>query len=452
MKFKLCGIEPIRWLIYCSIFLAFVFTVDSSVGTAQRSPSKVQPAKTTTVKGGKPDATSASAPPMWLQWGGPDRNFKVSSERINESWPAEGPKRLWSRPLGEGHSAILVDGGRLYTMFSNGTREVAISLDAATGRTMWEFAYEANTAGLDMSQGKGPHSTPLIVGNLIYTVGVKGTMHAIDKTNGRMVWKHDLWSEFKGHFDDRGYSPSPIAYKNTVIVPVGGAAGQCLMAFDLQTGNLVWKSIDFTPAPASPIIINVSGQDQIIHLGSNEVYGADATNGNLLWSYPHKTQYGLNISTPVWNSADNLLFISSGYGTGSRALQLTRNNNQTTAQQVWANNRMRVHFGTAIRLGDIVYGSSGDFGPAPFTAINVKTGQVVWQERGLARASFVDANGKFIILDEDGTLAIASPQPDKLNILSKAPVMSKLSWTVPTLVGTKLYLRDRSNIAALDLG
>jgi hypothetical protein len=37
-------------------------------------------------------------------------------------------------------------------------------------------------------------------------------------------------------------------------------------------------------------------------------------------------------------------------------------------------------------------------------------------------------------------------------VLARANVMTKTSWTVPTLVGTRLYVRDRKNIAAFDLG
>jgi outer membrane protein assembly factor BamB len=399
-----------------------------------------------------PSKATAVSTPAWLQWGGPNRDFKVATQGIKENWPAGAPKQLWSRSLGEGHSAILVEQGRLYTMYSNGNREFIISLDAETGKTVWEVPYEADTNGLDLSAGKGPHSTPLIIGNLIYAVGVKGAMHALDKNNGRIVWKHDLWSELGGSFNDRGYSSSPVAYRNTVIVPVGGRSGQCLMAFDQRTGAVAWKNINFTPAHASPMIINVGGQDQIVHFGQEEVYGADATNGNLLWSYPHKTSWGLNISTPLWDPSDGLLFMSSAYGTGSRVIRLTRSGDQTTATQIWANNRVRIHFGNAVRVGDLAYGSSGDFGPAFFTAVNVKDGNVAWQDRALSRASFLYADNKFVILDEDGELTIASPGQNGLRIHAKASVMKKLAWTVPTLSGTKLYLRDRGIIMALDLG
>lgn len=56
----------------------------------------------------------------WPQWGGPQRNFMADAKGLAETWPAGGPKRLWSRALGEGHSSIIADGDRLYTMYSKG--------------------------------------------------------------------------------------------------------------------------------------------------------------------------------------------------------------------------------------------------------------------------------------------------------------------------------------------
>ena len=63
-------------------------------------------------------ATAPAAPDTsWLQWGGPRRNFMVESSTLANSWPAAGPKKVWERTVGEGHSAIVVDGNRLYTMY-----------------------------------------------------------------------------------------------------------------------------------------------------------------------------------------------------------------------------------------------------------------------------------------------------------------------------------------------
>ena len=80
---------------------------------------------------------------------------------------------------------------------------------------------------------------------------------------------------------------------------------------------------------------------------------------------------------------------------------------------------MRVHYGNAVRLGDFVYASSGDFGTAPFTALDIKTGKIAWRDRTLARASLLSAEGRLILLDEDGNLVLATPTPEGLKVHSK---------------------------------
>ena len=386
----------------------------------------------------------------WLQWGGPSRNFTTNSKGLASSWPPTGPKRLWSRPLGPGHSSILASGDTLYTMYNQGEQEVVIALAAGTGKTIWEYKYDApSPAGMDYEYGVGPHSTPLLVADLLYTVGATGKLFALDKKTGKVAWAHDLWTDYGGTKRGRGYSCSPIAYKNTVILTLGGP-GQALIAFNQKDGTVAWKNQTLDMSPSSPIIVNVDGQDQLIAFLGKVVAGIDPNNGNLLWSHPHVTEWGLNISTPVWGN-DNLLFISSAYSGGSRVLKLTQKDGKTTVEELWFHRRMRLHHSTAIRIGDYVYGSSGDFGPAFLAAVNVKTGEIAFQDRSFPKSNLLLAEGKLIILDEDGNLALATATPTELKVISKVSVMQNLAWTAPTLVGIKLYLRDRHTIMALDL-
>lgn len=391
----------------------------------------------------------ARAQSDWLQWGGPNRDFTASSKGLAATWPATGPRQLWSRPLGSGHSAIIASGNTLFTMYSQGGQEFVVALAADTGKTIWEHKYESPHAGLNLEYGAGPHSTPLLVGDLLFTVGSKGQVFALDKKTGKVAWSHDMWKEYGGTKMDRGYSCSPVAYKKTVIFTLGGQ-GQTLIAFNQKDGTVAWKNQTLDMSPSSPIVINVDGQDQLIAFLGKVVAGIDPNNGNLLWSHPHVTEWGLNISMPVWGS-DNLLFISSAYSGGSRVLRLKQQGGKTTAEELWFHRRMRVHHGTIVRIGDYVYASSGDFGPSFFAAVNVKTGEMPYQDRTFPKTNFVLAGGKFIILDEDGNLALATASPTELKVISKVSVMKNLAWTVPTLVGTKLYLRDRQTIAAFDL-
>ena len=407
---------------------------------------------------------TATTPPEWPQWGGPTRDFKSPTRGLAESWPASGPKELWSRPLGEGYSAIAVEGGVLYTQyrpikgffsaivskFAGSHPEVVTALDAATGKTLWEHVYEAPILpGMFTDYGSGPNSTPLVSGKLVFAVGSTGKLHALDKKTGRVVWKKDLWGEMGGQVQGRGYSASPLAYGDNVIVPVGGA-GQALVALKQKDGAVAWKNHTFNIGPASPILIAVDGQEQLVLFHGQGVAGVDPNGGSVFWKHGHRTAFNLNISTPVWGDG-NLLFLSSAYDGGSRVLRLRRGGSQTTAEELWFSNRMRIHFGDAIRLGDIVYGSSGDFGPAFFVAMDVATGKVLWQDRSLARATFLAADGKLLLLDEKGVLALATPGTDGLKVLARAQVLSGRSWTVPTLVGRQLFLRNQMTIKALDL-
>src|SRR5580698_158313 len=162
--------------------------------------------------------------PDWPQFGGPNRNFVVDSKGLAAQWPAEGPKKLWMRPLGEGYSEISVDQGTLYTMYRKGEQEVAVAMDAATGKTRWEYAYNASFGSMAMENGPGPHTTPLILGNRVYTVGILAVLNCFDKTTGKLVWSKDLYKDFPGSSRmDRGYSSSPMAYKNSIILTIGGA-------------------------------------------------------------------------------------------------------------------------------------------------------------------------------------------------------------------------------------
>lgn len=408
----------------------------------------------------QPPGPVTAAGSEWTQWGGPTRNFMSDAKGLASTWPAGGPKKLWTRALGEGHSAILVENGRLYTMYRppgvlslvrRSQEEVVTALDAATGKTLWEFKYASPTDDLDFSQGAGPHSTPLIAGNLVYATSTRKELFALNKATGQKIWSHDFMKEYGAPAPGRGYSCSPLLYNGTIIVTMGGP-GQAVAAFNQQTGALVWKAGDFQSAPASPLVIDVDGQKQLVLFAGEAVAGLDPATGRTLWTRGHKTDWGLNISTPVWSPADHLLFVSSAYSTGSRAIELRQAGGTTTTTEKWFSRRMRVHIGSVIRLGDYAYGSSGDFGPAFISAVDMKTGNVVWQDRSFARAQLLYADGKAIVLDEDGALGLATLSPEGLKVLAKASVLENLSWTPPTLVGTTLYARDRKTIAAFNLG
>jgi outer membrane protein assembly factor BamB len=412
----------------------------------------------------RPASAQKASPEEWNQWGGPNRNFITEARGLADAWPDDGPPLVWSRPLGTGHSGIVASNGRLFTMYRRGNgrvkggpfeaKEWVVALDRATGETLWEHEYPSKLEDFDF--GAGPHSTPLVVAGRLFTIGTNKQLFALDAASGKVLWSHDLVEEFGSPsllirpVVKAGYGCSPLAYRDTVICSVGGP-GQSVMAFRQEDGSVVWKSGDFLTSEAPPILIEVAGRTQLVVFGGGTVNGLDPDDGALLWSHPHDPGNDLNCSTPLWGE-DNVLFVSSAYKAGSRALRLTRDGTSTEVEELWFTNRARFMFLSAIRLGDVIYGTAGDFGPSFLTALDAKTGKILWQHRGFARGSLIYGDGRAILLDEDGDLAMLELSPEKATVLSEFKLFETTSWSSPTLVGTILYARDRERIVALDLG
>jgi outer membrane protein assembly factor BamB len=402
-------------------------------------------------RGTKPVISGPPAGVPWTQWGGPHRNFHTEASGLKDTWPASGPRVIWTRPLGDGYSSPVVEDRGLYTMYGRSREEVVLAADAETGKTLWEHVTPMTFQSDAPEMGNGPYSTPLVAGDRLFTTGVAGRLQCLEKKTGKLLWTQELWSSHQGSRLMYGYASSPIAFRQTVVVPVGGP-GHAVMAFQQADGRVAWSRNDFGNVYSSPVLINVDGLEQLALLMDGAVLAVNPHNGDPQWQVPFKADYSIAVATPVWGPG-NLLFVSSEYNAGTKVIALERQGQQTKATELWSSNRLRLHHGNAIRVGDAVYFSSGGKGSqAILSAVDVRTGTIHWQQRSIEKATFVWADGKLITLDQDGNLMIAYPSPQGFKIAARARLLTNLSWTPPVLVGTRAYLRDRRTMMAVDLG
>ena len=396
-------------------------------------------------------AADAPIQPSWPQWGGPHRNFVVADAGLATAWPATGPKRLWQRALGDGFSTIVTDGITLYTTYREGDADIAAALDAKTGVTRWATKYAAPFVETCSERlGAAPRGAPLLHGDRLVTVTSGGRIQGFDRRDGTAQWTVDLLAGGTDPVRACGYSTSPVAYKNMVITTAGGR-GRAVIALDVATGKTVWQSQDFQNGYSSPIVIDLDGRPEVIVFTYGEIAGLNPDTGALEWSRPHPSDQGVNVATPVWGD-DHLLFVSSAYGGGSRMLKLARKGDTVSVDELWASQRVRIHFGNAVRMGKRIYLSNGDMGSAPFAAVNVDTGEMLWRDRSVTRSTLIGVGNRLVILDEDGNLALATPGESGLELHAKVQLLGERSWTAPTISGTTLFVRDRHQIMALDLG
>ena len=387
----------------------------------------------------------------WTQWGGPHRNFTTESSGLKASWPERGPAVIWKRPLGEGYSSPSVEGDTIYTMYGHPGVETVTAIHAGTGKTLWEHSTPMTYRSQAPDLGNGPYATPLLVGSRVFTAGVSGRLQCLDKRTGDVLWTQMLWTGHGGTNLMYGYASSPIAFRDTVIVPVGGS-GKAMMAFHQADGKVVWAKGNIPNAYSSPLLISVDGLIQLVQVMDGLVFGLNPLNGDLQWQIPFKADYGVNVATPVW-CPGSLLFVSAEYGAGSKMIRLHRDGMGIRAEEAWTSNRIRLHNGNAMYVDGALYLTSGGLGSqAILSAVDAASGRILWQERSIQKATFVWADGKLITLDQDGILMLAHPSPKGFEVSAKAELLTNLSWTPPVLVGTRLYIRDRKSIMSVELG
>jgi len=395
-------------------------------------------------------AEHATSRDRWPGFGGPDGNFRVEAPPLASSWPGTGPPQLWKRDLGLGYSAIAADAGVLYTMYREEGHDVVIALDAADGKTRWKQRYEATTRDENVTQyGEGPHASPLIVEDRIITLGFTGLLHCWSAADGSLLWKHDLVQEFGAQVLEFGSSASPILVEGAVVVLAGGEQAGAL-AFSPADGAEIWRSKATSVSYATPIVIDVGGQSQLLYFSADAIIGLEAETGASLWSSPVVNQYLNNCSPPQWGE-DGLLWVATQLDGGARALRLTRNDEGTAVEEVWANSKLSIHYWNSLRLGSYVYASIGG-NASILVAVDMSNGEVLWRERGFEQVNFIHTGELSLLLDENGQLALARLSPEKLTILAQTEILEGPMWTAPTLVGTQLYVRNKKSIAALELG
>src|SRR5712671_3233269 len=77
----------------------------------------------------------------WPQLLGPGRDGVYGGPPLSETWGASGPRVVWRRTIGQGLSGPIVVQNRLILFHRVADRETVEAIDAAGGKTLWQYAY-----------------------------------------------------------------------------------------------------------------------------------------------------------------------------------------------------------------------------------------------------------------------------------------------------------------------
>ena len=107
----------------------------------------------------------------------------------------------------------------------------------STGSLLWEYSYLADYSSV--IAGNGPRATPTISGDFLVTMGSTGVLNCLKRSDGELIWSHDVIEEAQAKIPEWGFSPSPLVMQSQVIVPTGEGGESGLRVYDLETGSLV---------------------------------------------------------------------------------------------------------------------------------------------------------------------------------------------------------------------
>lgn len=380
-------------------------------------------------------------------WLGPNRDGKFTESGLLKLWPEGGPKSAWKvKGLGEGYSSMAVVGNRIYTQGEDADGQFAVALNVADGKQVRKSP-AGKAFGND--KGNGPRGMPQVDGSRLYALSSDGTLVCMETETGKRVWGFNYTEKFGSSIPRWGFSESPLIDGDRLVInPGGNETG--IVALNKATGAVIWQSQNDLTHYSSVLPLDFGGLHIYTVLTNSAAIGVDAKDGSLLWRYTKVANRVANIATPVY--ADGNVFYSSDYNTGCALLKLTAEGGKVTATEVYFNADMQNHYTTSIKVGDYLYGFSGNQ-TGVLVAMEFKTGKAAWKDRSVDKGNCIFADDLLYCQGENGKIGLIEPSPTGYKEISRFTIQRGQwnTWTVPTIANGRLYIRDQENLYAYDI-
>ena len=180
-----------------------------------------------------------SRPGEWLDYGRDQTNQRWSPLAQITTANVAQLKPAWIHHSGIPHASetapVVVDGVMYFTTALNHV----FAVDAATGRTRWEYAYDyqgRTVVDCCSSNNKGP----AVYGGRVFMATLDARLVALDAASGKELWKVQVGD------NDLGYhmTGAPIVVGGRVITGVSGGEQGCrcyVDAYDASSGERLWR-------------------------------------------------------------------------------------------------------------------------------------------------------------------------------------------------------------------
>lgn len=378
---------------------------------------------------------------QWSNFRGPGGCAIAQDGDYPIGWDANSSSNvLWKvSVLRDGASSPIVWSNRLIiTGADTETREV-FCYDTESGELLWRHTVSDIPGSPDtlpnVTEDTGySASTPATDGERVFALFAMGDLVCLDMEGGFRLWGKNIGVP-QNHY---GHASSLIVYENKLLVQYDDNSSPRLIAFDIQSGEMLWSISRSAISWASPICVNTGKRIELILVNSETVASYNPSTGSLYWSL--KCLSGEVAVSPAF---ENGIAFVANEGALACGIRITEDDNYCQPKIIWRYEDNLPDVASLLSVSNRFFMASSS---GVITCLNAATGQLLWKHefRDGFYASPVFANGLIYALDLKGTMYIFRCS-DKYEFVGEGKVREDTVAT-PVFINNRIFMRGRKHL------
>jgi outer membrane protein assembly factor BamB len=236
------------------------------------------------------------------------------------------------------------------------------------------------------------------------------------------------------------------------VICTPGGKDAVFAALDKATGNTIWTTggVDDNTSYCSAALATHGGRRLLLNNTAKYVVGADADTGALLWTFQHKTPWGIHAVTPLYK--DGLVYYVGGEKAGGGVLELSPDGTSVTSK--WASLDLDcLHYGIVLDNGYLYgTGEKNDY----LMCVEMTTGKVAWSAKEVGQGATVYADGMLYVYEgpKAGIVDLVKADPAGFQRTGSFSVTegNGKHWAHPAIANGRLYIRHGDALVAYNIG
>jgi len=329
-----------------------------------------------------------------------------------------------------------------------------------TGKELWQRSYKVH---IKRNHGMS-RTVPAITDSFLVSIGPRGHLMCLNPENGDFRWGIDLVKQYNSEIPFWYTGQCPLIDNGIAVIAPAGKS--MLIGVDCKTGKVLWE----TPNPkqwkmshSSVIPMNFGGKNMYVYcaIGGTVGVSADSTNrGEILWE---TAKWDPSVIAPSPLILDNgKIYLTAGYGAGSMMIQLEKNGDKFDVKEL---QKLKPSEGLASEQQTPILYNGFIFGILPKDAAAERNQLVCYSASDITKPVWTSgktdrfglgpyfiADGKFFILDDDGTLTIAKVSTQKFQKTEQKRIIEgQDAWGPFAIADGYLLMRDSKKMVCIDL-